>query len=393
MSLAQAPPEAAKAAPDAPKSAPDETTSWLPAWDFSSLGSGNMNLWVSADYGISFFRGMNLPPLATTSPPTTARANAGVIGAPGTLTLFGGTQDDLLRSGFRLSGGLWLNSEQTFGIEAGFMMVESQSALFFGASNGSSILARPFSDAVTNLPQAVLVAFPGSSAGSVDIRAASGNLYGLNLDFVERIYDAGWLRLNGLFGYRYYGYNENLGMEQTIVPTSPLFLPGTRVVSGDSFRTRNMFNGVDLGFRTEYVFNSLSLELLARVALGNLQSGMNINGSQTTSTPGSSPVVTPGGVYALPSNIGAYAAHRLESMPEFGATLKWQVTSYLQLHLGYSFLMLNGVVRAPDVLDTAINTANFVPSTTPPSPNRPAFLFSRSDVWVQTISAGLVFSY
>jgi len=56
-------------------------------------------------------------------------------------------------------------------------------------------------------------------------------------------------------------------------------------------------------------------------------------------------------------------------------------------------MMLDGIVRAPDVIDTAINTANFVPQTTPPSPNRPAFLFSRSDSWVQTISAGLTFTY
>jgi len=303
MSLAQAPPDAPKSAPDAPKSAPDaaaaapksapdESTSSTSAWDFSPLISGNRNLWVSADYGFSFFRGMNLPPFATTSPPGTARASAGVIGAPGTLTLFGGTEDDGLRSGFRLNGGFWLNSEQTFGIEAGFMLVESQAALFSGASNGSSILARPYYDAVTNLPQAVLVAFPGSSGGSLDIRAGSGNLYGVNLDFVQRIYDSGWFRLNGLFGYRYYGYDENLGMEQTIAPTNALFLPGTQIVSGDSFRTHNMFNGVDLGLRTEFMFNSVSLELLARIALGNLQSGININGSQTVTAPGASPVVS-----------------------------------------------------------------------------------------------------
>jgi hypothetical protein len=104
-------------------------------------------------------------------------------------------------------------------------------------------------------------------------------------------------------------------------------------------------------------------------------------------------VLGSGGVNALTSNIGSYAAHRLEAWPEFGVTLKWQATSYLQLRLGYSILLLEGVARAASQIDPLINTANFAPATTRSSPINPAFNFTRSDIFVQTISAGLVFSY
>jgi Putative beta barrel porin-7 (BBP7) len=392
MSLAQAPSNA-PAPTEAPKPASDEVVSSPFALDFCPVGSGGKCFWVSADYGVTFFSPINVQPLATTSPAGTARASAGVVGSSSTAVLFGGNEDDGLRSSFRIAAGAWLNSEQTLGIEAGFMMTESQSALFFAASNSSSILARPYVDAVTGLPQAVLVAFPGSSSGSLGIRAESGSLYGVNLDFVGKTYDVGWFRLDSLIGYRFYRYNEDLGIQQTISPTNPIFIPGTQIVSGDSFRTRNTFNGVDLGFRSEFVFNSLSLDFLARVALGNLQSGIDINGSQTTTVPGSTPVFSSGGVNALTSNIGSYAAHHLEAWPEFGVTLKWQATSYLQLRVGYSILLLEGVARAASQIDPFINTANFAPATIPTSPLNPAFNFSRSDIFVQTVSAGLVFSY
>ena len=80
------------------------------------------------------------------------------------------------RSGFRLGTGYWFNSQHTLGIEAGFMMIEGQSTTFSASSDGTQILARPFTDATTNLAQAVLVAFPTLSSGSIAIRASNANL-------------------------------------------------------------------------------------------------------------------------------------------------------------------------------------------------------------------------
>src|SRR4030095_14854564 len=118
----------------------------------------------SADYLFAFMRGSNLPVLATTSDAGTAKANAGVLGAPGTSTLFGGgwVNDDL-RSGLRLEGGYWFHTEQLFGVEAGFTFIEGQAAHFLGDSNAFPILARPFANANPRVPHAPPIALPGCS--------------------------------------------------------------------------------------------------------------------------------------------------------------------------------------------------------------------------------------
>jgi hypothetical protein len=135
-------------------------------------------------------------------------------------------------------------------------------------------------------------------------------------------------------------------MQQILYPTEASFVPGTTVISNDHFGTRNVFSGVDLGARQEFTWNSLTFQLLTKIALGRINSLVGIDGNQTTTVPGSAPVVTNGGVYALSSNIGAFSRSHLQVLPELGTTLMWQVTPNLQIRFGYSFILLNGVARA-----------------------------------------------
>src|SRR5205085_11647407 len=103
---------------------------------------------------------------------------AGILGQPTTTTLFGGGPADTdARSGFRFGVGYWFGSERVVGAEVGFMMIESRANLFTASSDQTPIIARPFTDVNSFSQQAVLVAFPGVSNGSVAVRAASGNFY------------------------------------------------------------------------------------------------------------------------------------------------------------------------------------------------------------------------
>ena len=147
--IAQAP----EAPPDVPRvmTAQSALSSFLPA-RFETAGAGQF--WATGDYLFAFVRGMNLPPLVTTSDPGTPQASAGLIGAAGTRTLFGGWVADDLRAGFRLGAGYWFNPEKTLGIETGFMMIESRSGIFSANSTDGTILARPFLNANTGLPMA-----------------------------------------------------------------------------------------------------------------------------------------------------------------------------------------------------------------------------------------------
>src|SRR5262249_41370877 len=231
-----------------------------------SPGAG---LWVSSDYMLGFFQSARLPALVTTSPAGTPRAQAGILGLPTTSTLFQGGVNDDVRSGFRISSGYWFNDERTWGLEVSFMMFESQATIFSESSTGTPILARPFTNAATTLPDSVVVAFPGSP-GAIEARDNSGNFYEMHLDLSERICGCRWFRLDGILGYRFFRYDEGLRIQQTTSPTGAAFAPGTRISATDSFVAENEFNGFDLGFRTEIRGSNWTLDFLTKLATGGI---------------------------------------------------------------------------------------------------------------------------
>ena len=133
------------------------------------------------------------------------------------------------------------------------MIVESQAAVFSATSDGTTILARPFINSLTNVPEAAFVAIPSSSsipgsAGTVTAHASSGNFYEAHLDLTEKITDLGWVRLDTLLGYRFYRYDEGLIIQQTLFPFQRA-VTGTKIVNSDNFQTKNEFNGGDFGMR------------------------------------------------------------------------------------------------------------------------------------------------
>jgi hypothetical protein len=355
----------------------------------------NQAFWVSADAVFSVFRAVTLPPLVTTSPPGTAQPLAGVLGVPGTTVLFGGNNvEGDLRYGFRVDGGYWFGQQRRFGIEAGVMMLGSSSTSFAASSSLNPILARPFTDATNFTQQAALIAFPGISTGSININSTSGHFYSGDLDFAAKLTDTGAFRLTGLLGYRYFRYGESLDISQTLSPTSALFIPGTQIASTDHFSTRNMFNGMDVGVRPHFAWQALTLDLLLRVAVGNLHHTVDIAGNQVTTSPGFAPVTQLGGVLALPTNIGQHTGNEWIVFPEVGVNLGWRITSNVQLRVGYGLLWLNNVTRAPDQINTTINPQHFpgvVP--TPGTPNQPAFNLNRTDIWIQNANVGLEFTF
>ncbi len=350
--------------------------------------------WVYADYLFAWVQNTNLPPLVTTSPAGTDRALAGVFGAPGTTTLFGGHQNGSMRPGMRFGAGYWFDEPRTIGIEGSFLMLGSQATLFSASSDGSTILARPFRDPTTDTVQAALIAFPGSSSGNVEVRSASGNFYTFAIDLTENIIDRGWFRLNGLVGYRMFRYDESLRIRQNIAPTSAAFVPGTVLFSEDNFGTENVFHGCDLGFRWQFLWQNFRLDILTRAAIGRIHREVGIAGNTVTMVPGAAPVSETGGLYALSSNIGTHTSHDWGALPELGGTLTWQVLPSLGLRVGYSVLALDNVARAGDQVNQIVNPALLPPaSAAPTGPIQPTFNLHPHDMWVQSLNLGVVFTY
>ena len=124
--------------------------------------------WVRAEWLFWATSGQSLPPLASTSPAGTDRQIAGRLNNPSTTVLYGGDKANTdYRSGFRLTGGIWLDDCGTWGLDGDFFFLgRSRDSNAAGSDpSGSPILTRPFFNTLTNAPDAELVSVPGVLAG------------------------------------------------------------------------------------------------------------------------------------------------------------------------------------------------------------------------------------
>lgn len=361
------------------------------------------NFWITGEYWLGWVQGENLPALVTTSDVGTPLDKAGILGlTPDTTqTLVSGKVNEDSVSGFRFETGYLWDREYGQGIEAGFSFLGSQSTDFSFTQDdvASGILARPFryvrtatpADPKNNTNQAIVIAHPDQSDGSIGIRAETGNFYEAHFDFCENIYESNGFVIDGLIGYRFGHFDDNLRIQQTILPDA---LPGTAITSTDEFDARNNFHGLDMGLRARFAWENLSLSLLGKLSAGNMRRTVNIKGRQVTDAGGMTSTAS-GGAYALASNIGEYSSNEGTVLPEFGATMQWKVNNNWKLRFGYTTLFLDKVARAADQIDFKINPdlfpgPGFDPDATP---QRPRFRIVESDVWIQSINFGADFTF
>jgi hypothetical protein len=188
-------------------------------------------------------------------------------------------------------------------------------------------------------------------------------------------------RIDATVGWRYYQLNERLEMRETLTGTSPA---GSFVIN-DAFRTRNQFNGAEVGVMWQGRRGYWSLDTLLRLGLGNNRQTVVISG--TTATNNGTPQT--GGLFAQRTNIGTYQRDQFSVAPELGATLGYQLTQRLRMTLGYSFIYWSNVVRPGDQIDTSVNP-NLLPPENPIQTNflNPRFVFNDSPYWIHGLTVG-----
>jgi hypothetical protein len=171
-------------------------------------------------------------------------------------------------------------------------------------------------------------------------------------------------------------------------------VPGTTVAVEDAFNGQSQFNGLDLGFKAEVNGQRWWLGMLAKVALGAMHEEVVVSGRSTITVPGQAPIALPGGLLALSSNIGRFGSQRFAAIPELGLTAGWNFTPNIKVRVGYSFLLLDEIVRGSDQASLGLNPNLFPPpATTGNRAGLPIFQTVRSDMWVQTINLGVEFRY
>jgi hypothetical protein len=338
------------------------------------------------EYLMWWGRGQNIPALVTTSPNGTPQNEAGVLGFPNTTTLFGnqGIQQNL-RSGFRIT----INHELENGDRIGgrFWGLEQARTNFSRASTGDPILGIPFFN--TQLPgeDAQLVAFPGvTTDGSVNVRTGN-EILGADAWLRRCISRDACFQMDWLAGYQFVRMNDSLFMNSTQTDITGGAAPAGTVISvADNFRTSNEFHGGTLGLVVDNRYGALQLDLLAKVAIGNMHETVNISGSNTVTQPGIGPVTTAGGLFAQGTNSGIRSRNRLAFIPEINCNLGYRVNDQWSFTIGYSFLYLSDVVVAGGQIDRTINLSqNPGPIV---GPVRPAPLQNSTDYWVQGLSLG-----
>ena len=401
-------------------------------WCGPTCNPGSRRGWYGrADYLLWWFKGMDTPPLVTGG----TQASEGVLGRPGTTVLFGGNNDlfDDARSGLRLSLGMWLDDERNFAIEGDWLFMETESIGFSaGDPTGATIISRPFynltpMDGGGNLlgpaEDAELVSFPNTVGGTVSVRARSkfktggirlrtglccrelGCGSGCGATCGSTCGDAcggcgsgvgeygggkssGIARIDFITGYRYASLEESLTIQENL--TSLLTAAPGQFVIRDQFETDNEFHGLDLGFIAEWETRRWGLELTSKIALGNTQQRVRINGSTTTSNNGTS-VTDTGGLLALNSNIGSYSQDRFSVLPELSARLNYRLTPRVRLSAGYTLLYWANVVRPGDQIDLNVDTRLLPPTTVTGS--RPAFAFHETSLWAHGLNFGIDCNY
>ncbi len=366
-------------------------------------------IWGSAEYLLWWADGMDLPPLVTTSPNGTPREQAGVLGAPGTLVLYG--NENVLNSvqhGLRLKAGFWFDPDNRYGIQGEYFGLQNYSDRFAasGDANGLPILARPFfnvnpRDPLTNAfdpparEDSELIAFPNLVTGNIGVdvstRLESGALAlrtMLACDTHCNSQGTGFSRTDMILGYRYLRLKDKLRIANRVDSLDRQFPVSFEVY--DQFETSNKFHGLDLGLAWQAGWQRWTVDMLLKTAIGSVSQNVSIQGGTTITEPNLPPVAHTGGLLALPTNIGSYSRQRFAVVPEFGANARFAIMRQLHATIGYSLIYMGSVVRPGDQIDRDVNPDQLPPPIVPMAGAlRPEFSFQESSYWVHGLSFGI----
>lgn len=364
---------------------------------------GTERIWVAGHYLLGYLTRPRLPgPLVTTG--AFADIHPGAIGQPGTQVLFGEDQYQFGNlHGIRLDAGVNLNDRLYL---EGSLMVFAPAhtnGLFASDPSGNPFIGRPVFNTAVGGERSYLTSAPGLVAGTTMVETRL-QLYGAEAHARWQTNLTPYLSADALLGYRFLHLEEDVQITDSLRPLEgsitflgdPITAPNT-VSDFDRFSTRNRFHGVNTGLRLRWQsgFPFIAFTGHGKVAFGSTQQIVDIVGGSTATSAGG-PLAAPGGVLALPSNIGRHERSVFGVIPEGGAQLVLMLRPGLRFYAGYTATYWNDVVRAGDQIDRNINPA-LVPTDLNFDPNAaggsPAFTFRSRALWLQTINFGLEWYY
>jgi hypothetical protein len=353
--------------------------------------------YLNGEYLLWWLKQDKVPVLASTS---TNPFDNGELGKPTTSVLFGGDGlDGSARSGFRITGGWWLDETcKDDGIEVSGFYLSPRSTNFDANSSQFPVIARPFFNVNQGIEFAQLTAFPGIATGNLSINNES-NLFGAEINARCNLCCGCNYRVDVLGGFRYLDLEESLSLTET-----GLFLPGDgppqagdTFLVHDYFGTRNQFYGGQVGLSGEYDIGRFSVTGWTKVALGDTHQDILIDGNQVITAPNGTAQQFKGGLLALTSNIGRYHQDRFSVVPELNLNIGYQLTDHVRVFVGYDVLYWNNVVRPGGQIDRNLDITLIpnvpVPGVGPAGQNQPSAPRPGTDLWVQGVTFGMEVRY
>lgn len=333
-------------------------------------------------------------PIVTIGNP--ADAVPGAQGQPGTQIVVGGSPPHKfefpMTPGFQVNLG-WDRGDGAFGVEvSGFLMEQAANSQRFDAdANGAPNSYLPYQDP-QNAYQALPFTVPGVTTGN-SLAVGSTRIWGIEADgLVPFTIARGDFNYYGKFliGARYLDLTDRVRVRNTL----RLVADPTQFATGaEQFSTHNQFAGPQVGTTLGVARGRWSVEYTLKLAGGFTHQTRNIEGNPLESYTLLSPLLVPGPLQALPSNIGSEKANRVTLVPEIALKSKVDLTSWCTLSLGYSLLYWNKVLCPGDQMNPYVNITQLPfrgPFTGTPDP-KPQF--DHTDYFAQGLNFGMEFRY
>lgn len=335
--------------------------------------------WLDVDFTFGWRRGKGYPTLVTGEPD-------GIL--PGAEQLYkAGNETSQMTPGMRLDFGTWVDHCQVLGIGGRFWFLGKDTGNYSVTSDQQPVIARPFYDFDNDQADALLVAFPGLRSGNLNVWATNEVL---GADFYARMLLLNTCngRVDLIGGYQFSRINDDFRIVSNTLALADDggIIEGTTFRIGDQFNTRNEFQGGSIGLMWERECCGWTWNVMGKVGLGNMRQTAIVNGFNTVTVPGQSPVTEPGGLLTAETNIGEDSRDEFCAIPEINLSLSYRIRPCLSLSVGYNFMYWSDVLRPGDIIDTTIDTDGDLNT-------RPMLVFNSSSYWVQGLNLGLHYDW
>lgn len=354
----------------------------------------------------------------------------GAIGQPATKVLLGKKTDGMRwQNGFKISAGARINNERIVRVGCSYFLAPKATIehdLNTTGEPGAPNFAVPIYDVtgfwgLNGVPGETVYILPGPLSSDPGFEGHF-SLKMSSLFQGAEIYSCASLgcndscSLDGLGGFCWLQLQENLTFSANTKTVPNVSFPPGFFNTKDHFKTANNFFGAQLGVQVRYRSCNWLMDITPKVGLGVLNQSVNIHGFGKTLSGNlfysvKGPAHMLGGIFAQPTNIGKFRRNTFAATFETNIRIGYQIASYLEIFLGYNFILISNVARPGDQMNRKINPTRTGlaevsretvgigtgpipfgdpgPAEVPQGLEKPNFHFKTRLFWTQGLTAGL----